>query len=451
MVHGQNSADHDRRVRPRNSVNDDPDADAIIHGGGIKPNLVSEAMVAHARQHPEEPGLRALLEYILSYCRGKNGFPMNATMFIKDPASYNFWVEALRDYAPRYWAALGEDGMETDGAELYTVSKGSLVNLKEEGMSDDYVHFVCGEVRSRDVIALEELHGGMIKQGAHESVATYVQRFMVRVRALPKESQATFCMFFRKGLHSHALREKVTLDDNNNPWKKLTDLIQYTYGWEIRLNLNPIGKSAPPPPKGRYAGNGRDWKSMSSAYRGSGRLAVAQGWDDEEDGGAVAAMEAPKLQFEKNMEAYGDEPGAPPRNPVYFGSKLHLPVSECLLFAGKLEASGRPVVNWRHNNPIDGSRPYKLREQDDAAEHDLCQYCLRGRYDVRQKKCSNGSCGPPQKVGAKRKPSDQGNGWSQAGGHRGGRKGNVGGPANNGNRGYNGNGSGSRGRNGGNK
>ena len=98
-----------------------------------------------------------------------------------------------------------------------------------------FISAFTGDVRPLDVVALHELHAGVITQGALP-VAKYSERFHQRSRQLPGESQSSLCLHFLNGLKPE-LRARCCLDRDNNRWDSLAALVQFTLAEEERLNL----------------------------------------------------------------------------------------------------------------------------------------------------------------------------------------------------------------------
>ena len=83
-------------------------------------------------------------------------------------------------------------------SRLFLLS-GKTLKFDESSFLQNLVAFVTGEVRPREVIALEELVGHEIVQGS-DPATKYAARFHQRARILPTVSQAVFCRLYLAGL-----------------------------------------------------------------------------------------------------------------------------------------------------------------------------------------------------------------------------------------------------------
>ena len=127
----------------------------------------------------------------------------------------------------------------SDIRDPVTLSGRVELNAHETEMVRDTVRYVFGEVRPASVQALDDLHEGQVKQGKDEPVVRYAQRFMVKARMVPGESQQSLCRLYLAGL-KNGLKEQCLLDRNNNRWTSLHDLIQFS------LERKSVITSAPP-------------------------------------------------------------------------------------------------------------------------------------------------------------------------------------------------------------
>jgi hypothetical protein len=99
---------------------------------------------------------------------------------------------------------------------------------------DQIQRFVCGEVRSAESVALDEILTGKLRQGFEEPVPKYAERFLQRSRILFRESQDSLCRHYLSGLTPN-LKTRCKLDRDNREWKDLHALVQFSFGEELRL------------------------------------------------------------------------------------------------------------------------------------------------------------------------------------------------------------------------
>ena len=200
-----------------------------------KPRDITQKSLQDARNNPESPDLGRQLGYVLSFVRvwgHKDEYgPMSVLQYVKDMAAKNFLDPLLRDLRNGFMMMpMSADHTPEDLHDPWSntpAEKRVITALQQR---------VTGAVRSGEVIALQDLHEGRVKQAGSESVAAYTQRFMERVRMLPRESQSNLCMFFLSGLKP-GLRVKCALDRDNHRWSDLMALTQYAYSEEERMVL----------------------------------------------------------------------------------------------------------------------------------------------------------------------------------------------------------------------
>ena len=155
------------------------------------------------------------------------------------------------------------------------------LNAHENRMVKDTVRYVFGEVRPASVQALDDLHEGQVRQGKDEPVARYAQRFMVKARMVPNESQQSLCRLYLAGL-KNGLKEQCLLDRDNNRWTSLHDLIQFSFGEEERYNLRTSVSNPRHTSNGTrlskqdfYSVDGKSWPGGRPADRKRNRDGVA--------------------------------------------------------------------------------------------------------------------------------------------------------------------------------
>ena len=180
-------------------------------------------------------------------------YPKNLVFFITDPL-FQVWA----------------DGYINDSKLVFSESK----------FIEDATAYLCGEVRSAESIALDEMLSGSIKQG-DSPVSTYAERFMQRSRVLVSESQVSLCRHYLAGL-TPELRTRCMLDRDNHEWRDLHSLIQFSFGEELRCRPSRAVFSRPSPVPHRSGFSpspkqGSPWTNGNKRARNEGgpSLAVA--------------------------------------------------------------------------------------------------------------------------------------------------------------------------------
>jgi hypothetical protein len=107
--------------------------------------------------------------------------------------------------------------------------------FEEDAFITAFLQSVNSDVRPLSVIALHDILGGKVTQGA-SSVAKYNESFYQRARLLPNETQESLCLHYLSGLKPE-LGTLCCLDRDNKRWTSLHDLVTFTLAEEERLNL----------------------------------------------------------------------------------------------------------------------------------------------------------------------------------------------------------------------
>jgi hypothetical protein len=279
--------DNSRRVRSRVTSPDPAPAEYAVNRADKpqKPSDITQKSLQDARNNPESPDLGRQLGYVLSYVRmwghrDEYG-PMGVLQYVKDMAAKDFLDPLLRDLRTG-WMMMPRPADHTpedlhDPWSNTPAEKRVITALQQR---------VTGAVRSGEVIALQDLHDGRVKQAGSESVAAYTQRFMERVRMLPRESQSNLCMFFLSGLKP-GLRVKCALDRDNHRWSDLMALTQYAYSEEERMLLTQslFTHSRPPRSKDLNPAEREAWNRNGKRPRTE--IAAAAGMDLDDDEGSL--------------------------------------------------------------------------------------------------------------------------------------------------------------------
>lgn len=199
-------------------------APTVGHAKAPMPDSITSSLLSEAVQQPHV--LRLSLEAIFDHLqRGRTAleeFPSLLMAFIKD-------------FSGKQWAATwlrGHALVQPEGASPAELR--AQFAAWREAFIEAFVHFTSGVVRAPNVIALEELMSGQVRQG-DEPAAKYAERFLIRARLLPEESQLSLCKYFLAGLRP-PLRRACCLDRENREWTALHTLVQYVYAEEVRLN-----------------------------------------------------------------------------------------------------------------------------------------------------------------------------------------------------------------------
>jgi hypothetical protein len=215
-----------------------------------------------------EDGIRAILIH-------------NLEIIKQHPRSNNFPMELLHTFLEDLTlVAFVQPRLATWRAELHSErtvplhhSPNPLTGLSpyEEAFIRDVIHFIGGEVRPMDVVALAELHEGKVTQTS--TTAHYAQAFKARARVLPNESQQSLCLLYLKGLKPY-IQKHCTHDHNNGRWKSLQDLIDYSHVMEekadslFKFNHHKQGQN-------RDNGNGNNHRKRPAAAADTPTLAAA--------------------------------------------------------------------------------------------------------------------------------------------------------------------------------
>ena len=167
--------------------------------------------------------LVCLFNYIL---RSHLQYPYDIQLFI-DESTCRKWTQSTLD----------------EFSHLHTQSGGTMV-FDQSSFIQNFVAFVTGEVRPRDVIALEELMGHEVVQGS-DPATKYAERFHQRSRILPSVTQSVFCHLYLSGLQSE-LKLLCCVDREGREWQTLNDLVQFSFVEERRLKLRSSSTSHDP-------------------------------------------------------------------------------------------------------------------------------------------------------------------------------------------------------------
>lgn len=172
------------------------------------------------RDHPDylEQWIEQVCEYLLKYLPDE--YPRGILSFIRDLEVHGF-VRGLFDQ------------FKTTG-----------LDFDQPTFIKDVIRFVNGEVRSSSVLALQEILSRSIVQGS-DPASRYAERFFVKARLVPSESQTSLCHHFLAGLKSE-LRGLCFLDREGCEWSSLHSLVQYVYSEELRINARRPVYPAPP-------------------------------------------------------------------------------------------------------------------------------------------------------------------------------------------------------------
>ena len=126
---------------------------------------------------------------------------------------------------------------------LHTQSGGTMV-FDQSSFIQNFVAFVTGEIRPRDIIALQELMGHEVVQGS-DPTTKYAERFHQHSRILPSVTQSVFCHLYLSGLQSE-LKLLCCVDREGREWQTLNDLVQFSFVEERRLKLRSSSTSHDP-------------------------------------------------------------------------------------------------------------------------------------------------------------------------------------------------------------
>ena len=112
-----------------------------------------------------------LFQYIL---RAHLEYPYDIQSFI-DESTCRIWTQSTLE----------------EFSLLHTQSGGTMV-FDQSSFIQNFVAFVTGEIRPRDIIALQELMGHEVVQGS-DPTTKYAERFHQHSRILPSVTQSAFC------------------------------------------------------------------------------------------------------------------------------------------------------------------------------------------------------------------------------------------------------------------
>jgi hypothetical protein len=146
----------------------------------------------------------------------------------------NFW-KGYPDYYPHSLLDSVEDLTTVAWIESYFKDRDAAIKagtFDQDLFVTDFVHYLCGEVRSASEIALEDLVLGKVVQG-NQPVARYAEQFMQRVRRLPNESAASLCQQYLCGLN-RSLRAECVRDAQHKAWTDLSALITASITEELK-------------------------------------------------------------------------------------------------------------------------------------------------------------------------------------------------------------------------
>jgi hypothetical protein len=270
------------------------------HSGNLNRNamVTIKARFTKGAEAINEDGLRALLinnlEIIKQHPRSSI-FPMDLLTTFQEDLSLMAFVQ------PRLAQWRAEINDERNPVPLHH-SPNPLTGLSpfECTLIKDILHFIGGEVRPPDVIALTDLHEGRVTQ--QTTTAHYAQAFMHRARVLPNESQQSLCLLYIKGLKPY-IQKHCTHDLNNGRWTNLHDLIQHSHVVEEKGNT--LFKFHPHNKQGNRRGDDRD------ANNGGGRKRQQPTADPSVAALAAATITPPKTDRKDGQEPRWQPPPGP--------------------------------------------------------------------------------------------------------------------------------------------